>query len=61
MLRTVASVPCQEYINDKILTHVPAFLSSNPFLFCFLPQRSDLPFENFVNIVFENIVFALWC
>ena len=25
MLRAVASVPCQVYIKDKILTHVPAF------------------------------------
>ena len=28
-----ASVPCQEYIKDKILIHVPAFLSLNSFLF----------------------------
>ena len=27
MLRAVASVPCQEYIEDKILTHVLTFPS----------------------------------
>ena len=48
MLWGVVSVPCQEYIKDKFLTHVPAFPSSNSFLFCFLLQCSDLPFENFV-------------
>ena len=36
MLRAVASVACEEYIIDNILTHVPAFLSSNSFRFCFL-------------------------
>ena len=48
MLLTVASIPCREYIKYKILTHVPVFLSSKSFLFCFLSQRSDLPFENFI-------------
>ena len=47
-LRAVAFVPCEEYIKDKILTHVLAFLSSYSFLFCFLSQRCDLPFENFI-------------
>ena len=45
MLRAVASVSCQEYIKDKILTHVLAFPL---FLFCFLSQCSDLLFENFI-------------
>ena len=47
-LRAVAFVPCEEYIKDKILAHVLAFLSSYSFLFCFLSQRCDLPFENFI-------------
>ena len=47
-LRAVDFVPCEEYIKDKILTHVLAFLSSYSFLFCFLSQRCDLPFENFI-------------
>ena len=48
MLWAVASVPCKEYIEDKILTHIPAFLSSDSYLlFCFFffLQRSDLEFE----------------
>ena len=28
----------------KTLTHAPTFLSSNSFLFCFLSQRTNLPF-----------------
>ena len=48
ILRAVPSAPSQEYIKDKILTHVPAFISSNSFLFCFLSQRSDLSVENFI-------------
>ena len=48
MLRGVASVPCQQYIKDKFLAHIPAFPSSNSFLFCFLSQCFDLPFRNFV-------------
>ena len=48
MLRTVASVPYQEYIKGKILMHIPAFLSSNLFLFSFLSQSSDFPFKIFI-------------
>ena len=48
MLRAVASIPSQECIKDKILTHVPAFLSSDSFLLCFLSLRSNVPFENFI-------------
>ena len=48
MLWTVAFVPCQGYVKDKILNHVPAFLPTNLFLFCFLSQCSDLPFQNFI-------------
>ena len=44
-MRTVASVPCQEYIKDKTITHAPASLPSNLFLFCFFSQRSHLPFQ----------------
>ena len=33
MLPAVASAPCQEYVKDKFLTHVPAFPSSNSFVF----------------------------
>ena len=48
MLQAVASVPCRKNMKDKILTHVPAFLLSNSFLFCLLAQCSDLPFGNFI-------------
>ena len=48
MLQAVASIPCQEYVKDKILTQLLAFPSSNSFIFCFLLQCSDLHFENFV-------------
>ena len=38
IMLAVASVPCQEYIKDKILNHAPPFLSSNSVFFCFLLQ-----------------------
>ena len=55
MLCAVVSVPCQEHVKDKILTHFPTFLSSNSLLFCFLLQRFDLPFENFILYVYCRV------
>ena len=55
MLRAVVSALCQEYIKDKILTHVPAFLSSNSFFFLF-------PLAAFWSSSWKfYIVFTLWC
>ena len=48
MLRTVAFAPYREYKKGKILMHIPAFLSSNLFLFSFLSQSSDFPFKIFI-------------
>ena len=42
VLWAVASVPCQEHIKDKILTHV---LTSNSYLYCSLVQCFVIPFE----------------
>ena len=35
MLQAVASVPCQEYIKDKILTHIAPFLLQIYFFFAY--------------------------
>ena len=50
VLWAVASVPCQEHIKDKILTHV---LTSNSYLYCSLVQCFVIPFEilNCIDIV----------
>lgn len=55
MLQAVASVLCQKYMKDKILTHVPAFLSSDSFLFCLLSQCFDLPFGNFILYLYYGV------
>ena len=52
IMLAVASVPCQEYIKDKILNHAPPFLSSNSVFFLF-------SFAIFC-ILFTNILFLLF-
>ena len=42
VLWAVASVPCQDHIKDKILTHV---LASDSYLYCSLVQCFVIPFE----------------
>ena len=56
MLRAVASLPCQEYIKVKILTHVRHFFHKIHFFFL-----SQLYFDFWSSLWKVYIVFKLWC
>ena len=58
LLWAVASVPCQEHIKDKILTHV---LVSNSYLYCSLVQCFVMPFEilnSIYIVVFKSDAYS---
>ena len=63
MLRAVASVPCQEYIKDKILIHVPEFLSSNHFFSVFFRSVLVFPLKT-LHCIRSVLIFSfkiLYC
>ena len=63
IMLAVASVPCQEYIKDKILNHAPPFLSSNSvFFFVFFCNILYSIYKHFIFIIlFEIFVLYLHC